>query len=102
MRAADPCPTNNAKRAKHSKILKPGCFFVFTPFINCACACVYVCVFITAGPITKLFAGGGEWFILCKNTNLDGGFNLRSTRCEEAVSEGGPRLGVEAWPQRTR
>jgi hypothetical protein len=32
MRAADPCPTNNAKRAKHSKILKPGCFFVFTPF----------------------------------------------------------------------
>ena len=26
------CPTNNAKRAKHSKILKPGCFFVFTPF----------------------------------------------------------------------
>ena len=23
MRAADPCPTNNAKRAKHSKILKP-------------------------------------------------------------------------------
>jgi hypothetical protein len=32
MRAADPCPTNNAKRAKHSKILKPGSFFVFTPF----------------------------------------------------------------------
>ena len=32
MREADPCPTNNAKRAKHSKILKPGCFFVFTPF----------------------------------------------------------------------
>ena len=32
MRAADPCPTNNEKRAKHSKILKPGCFFVFTPF----------------------------------------------------------------------
>jgi hypothetical protein len=32
MRAADPCPTNNAKRSKHSKILKPGCFFVFTPF----------------------------------------------------------------------
>ena len=30
MRAADPCPTNNAKRAKHSKILKPRCFFVFT------------------------------------------------------------------------
>jgi hypothetical protein len=36
MRAADPCPTNNAKRAKHSKILKPGCFFVFTPFYQLA------------------------------------------------------------------
>jgi hypothetical protein len=32
MRAADPCPTNNTKRAKRSKILKPGCFFVFTLF----------------------------------------------------------------------
>jgi len=30
------CPTNNAKRAKHSKILKPGCFFVFTPFYQLA------------------------------------------------------------------
>ena len=36
MRAADPCPTNNAKRAKHSKILKPGCFFVFTLFYQLA------------------------------------------------------------------
>ena len=34
MRLADPCHTNNAKRAKHSKILKPGCFCVFTLFIN--------------------------------------------------------------------
>ena len=30
------CPTNNAKRAKHSKILKPGCFFVFAPFYELA------------------------------------------------------------------
>jgi hypothetical protein len=30
------CPTNNAKRAKHSKILKPGCFFVFTNFYQLA------------------------------------------------------------------
>jgi hypothetical protein len=27
---------NNAKRAKRSKILKPGCFFVFTLFYELA------------------------------------------------------------------
>jgi len=46
MLVADPCPTNNAKRAKHSKILKPGCFFVSTPFYQLAYSVLCVLSFL--------------------------------------------------------